>query len=239
MLVTSDFSLAVTFVEVVDALTRLLVAGAAALLVFALRRPMRDLLSRKGSKVSAFGVTIEVGDRDVPLQNAIDEVRRDLDDLQVKVADLLVPSAGSLEPSGLVPKGAALGPVMATPTRLLWVDDTPENNTYLIAKLRDRSVAVRLARSTQEALLAFAREGPFSAVITDMGRPEGGDFNQRAGLELVERLRSDHPDLPVIVYTTASQRRIWQTRLLEAGARMVTASPVELLAALNLASPGS
>lgn len=230
--------LAVSFVDVVDSLTKLLVAVAAALLVFALRTPLREVLTRKGSKVSAFGVSIEVGDRDIPLQKAVDEVRRDLDDVQAKVAGLLGPGAALVGPGGAEAKSAAMGPVVAAPRRLLWVDDTPDNNTYLITKLRDRGVTVRLAASTREALAAIAREGPFAAVITDMGRPEGGDFNERAGLDLVERLRRDHPDTPTIVYTSGSQRALWESRLVEAGARLVTASPVELLAALDMTAAG-
>ena len=88
------------------------------------------------------------------------------------------------------------------------------------------------ARSTAEALNRLdGRE--YRAVITDIGRTEGGSYNGDAGLELVKAIRVEQPQQRIFVFTTETLRRSRGYELLRAGASGVWASSTDLLAALG------
>ena len=84
-----------------------------------------------------------------------------LADLQNKLAQL---------EKGLVPPAAIAAAPEAKPRgrRLLWVDDRPRNNSFLVASLQDRGVQVDIAVSTAGALEAL-KQARYDAVISDMG----------------------------------------------------------------------
>ncbi len=78
--------------------------------------------------------------------------------------------------------------------RILLVDDEPEIRRLLSRHLQRLGYTVQEAVDGEEAAAAAAMEIP-DVVITDMSMPRLG------GLELLERLRSMDPSLPVIVLT--------------------------------------
>lgn len=78
--------------------------------------------------------------------------------------------------------------------RILLVDDEPEIRRVLSRHLQRLGYTVQEAADGEEAAAAAAMEIP-DVVITDMSMPRLG------GLELLERLRSMDPSLPVIVLT--------------------------------------
>jgi CheY-like chemotaxis protein len=230
-------------VEIIDAGSRLLLTLLAGYLIWSLRKPLQNLFTRKGSEVSAFGVTIKVGDQEVPVQNATDQLRAELDDLQSKVIDLLKwqaalvtsdPSTRDHEQDVKEPI-SDIAPVAPRPKRILWVDDVPANNAYLVQRLRNQGVAVTLVTSTDEGLRIFQESGPFTAVITDMGRQENNEYRPTAGLELSKRLRELDAHVPVLAYTSArSVRSLSENTLRDGGITLATSSPVELLTALQI-----
>jgi CheY-like chemotaxis protein len=232
-----------TAVDIIDASGRLIVVLLAGYLVWTLRKPLGTLFTRKGSEFSAFGVTVKVGeDPSVPLQNVADELRHDVNDLMGKVGNLQEWQRSSLQRPSLTKEV----PLDRKPTRLLWVDDVPENNVALTENLRGLGVTVIQARSTREGLRLLQEheqdQEPFDVVITDMGRREHGRDNPTAGLELTRKIRElertgkirDHPHpLPVIVY--ASTRGAESAReSKDPKVSFATASPVELLTALRV-----
>jgi DNA-binding NtrC family response regulator len=81
-----------------------------------------------------------------------------------------------------------------TNARILLVDDEPEIRRLLSRHLQRLGYTVQEAVDGEEAAAAAAMEIP-DVVITDMSMPRLG------GLELLERLRSMDPSLPVIVLT--------------------------------------
>lgn len=117
---------------------------------------------------------------------------------------------------------------------VLWVDDNPSNNGVLIQNLRDQGLRVELAATSQGALDQLAAH-PYDRIITDMGRVEGGQDHPRAGIDLIEQLKSTESfrDIPVIVYTSRRGEVEFGQQALAAGAADVTSSPVELLSLLG------
>src|SRR6187551_871888 len=81
--------------------------------------------------------------------------------------------------------------------RVLVVEDEPE-----LRRLVRRSL-MRLGHEVIEALdgraaLELAREQHFDVVVSDVGMPD------LTGMELLERLRSECPDLPVVLVSGSS-----------------------------------
>ncbi len=90
------------------------------------------------------------------------------------------------EPAG----DAALPPA----TRILVVDDDL-SVAHVIARMAEQfGHATAVAGSVDEALGRLA-EAPFDVILTDLKMPE------RDGLELLEQVRIDNPDVPVVVIT--------------------------------------
>ncbi|RYE67423.1 MAG: response regulator, partial [Rhizobiaceae bacterium] len=110
---------------------------------------------------------------------------------------------------------------------ILWVDDYPSNNAFLIDKFQRGGVDVTVALSTEDALKHFSNRN-FSVVITDLGRREAGVEKKFAGLELIQRLRSINAKLPILVF--AGERGLQnRDKLIAAGASDVTASGSDLI----------
>jgi CheY-like chemotaxis protein len=110
-------------------------------------------------------------------------------------------------------------------SRVLWVDDHPDNNVNETLALLHLGVFVVTATSNRAAR-RYLDDIEFNAVITDLGRPPRGDD----GAALVKELHADKPKLPVIVYTgNAPAVRLELTR---DGAAAVEDEPAALLNAI-------
>jgi two-component system NtrC family response regulator len=83
---------------------------------------------------------------------------------------------------------------MAEPFRILVVDDEPAQLELVGGFLSKRGFEVSLASDGREALKRFSRE-PFDLVLTDQKMPG------LSGLELIEAVRAQNPETPVIVMT--------------------------------------
>jgi CheY-like chemotaxis protein len=193
---------------------------------------------RKAMRTRAF--TVKVGGVELSVEDATEQLRRQVADLQTHMATELV-ERGEPVPSGSpaapgAPAGAVAGQDRAT---ILWVDDNPDDNALELAKLRDDGLEVLLARSTAEAMDVLSLRRGVRAIVTDLGRSEDGEFRSHAGLALLRQLREAEQDQPVLVYTSSRRVELDRQDALEAGATAVTASPTELFAALRrlLATP--
>jgi CheY-like chemotaxis protein len=188
--------------------------------------------------------TVKVGGVELSVEDATEQLRRQVADLQTHMATELA-ERGEPAPSGPpaspgAAADAAAGPVAGQDrATILWVDDTPDDNALELAKLRDDGLEVLLARSTAEAMDVLSLRRGIRAVITDLGRSEDGEFRSHAGLALLRQLREAEQDQPVLVYTSARRVDLDRQDALDAGATAVTASPTELFAALRrlLATP--
>lgn len=115
---------------------------------------------------------------------------------------------------------------------ILWVDDNPTNNSFLVERLNRQGARVVTAQSTSEALDLFQRQA-FHHIVTDMGRVEGRRYNQRAGLDLIRAIRTHDTAVPIAVYCSARGARVYSAEALEAGATLVTDNSQTLLHALE------
>ena len=189
--------------------------------LFVFARPLAGLI-RSGSDRE--DVTIELGGQRVTFgkfreqQNeATLDLRRQLDELQRQV------------------KGAPEPEVRPdAPRSVLWVDDQPENNALFIDQLQTDGVTVDLARATSEGMERLGRR-TYGAVVTDMGRAEGGEHRPDAGLDLVRRVRATGDTTPVLVFTSPRAVRVRGQDAREAGAQDITSSGTGLLAFLRSA----
>jgi CheY-like chemotaxis protein len=199
---------------------------------------------RRAMRTRAF--TVKIGGVELSVEEAAEQLRRQVTDLQTHMAIQLAergdrdeagPPGRPGSPPG-VEADAAAGPAadQGRPT-LLWVDDNPEANTLELAKLRDDGVEVLLARSTAEAMDVLSLRRGVGAIVTDMGRTEDGEFRSHAGLALLRQLHEAEQSQPVLVYTSTRRVELDRQDALDAGATVVTSSPTELFAALRRVLP--
>ena len=115
---------------------------------------------------------------------------------------------------------------------ILWVDDNPKNNAFLIDSLNYHGVSVFNAANTKEAVERFKR-GAFDCVISDSCRHEGDDAdNCQAGFELSSLIRELDEDVPIYIYTDEVTERL-KEKAEDVGATAITSSPSELLKLLS------
>jgi len=202
---------------------------------------------RKAMRTRAF--TVKVGGVELSVEDATEQLRRQVADLQTHMAAQLAERDGAgppAAPGGPAPPPGAPAETAAAPgadqgrASVLWVDDDPDANALELAKLRDDGLEVLLARSTAEAMDVLSLRRGVRAIVTDLGRAEDGEFRSHAGLALLRQLREAEQDQPVLVYTSPRRVELDRQDALDAGATVVTASPTELFAALRrlLAGPG-
>ena len=106
-----------------------------------------------------------------------------------------------------------------TVAHALWVDDNPENNSAVIRRLADRGIQVTTVLNTAEAIRRFD-PAVHQFVISDMGRFEGANngYVERAGLDLLSRLRARRPDVQLAFCTSARAVRYYRSEAVAAGA---------------------
>jgi CheY-like chemotaxis protein len=202
---------------------------------------------RRAMRTRAF--TVKIGGVELSVEEAAEQLRRQVADLQTHMAIQLAeraepaaPGAGPPASPGR-PSSPGAGPVSDQdqaparagqgPPTILWVDDDPDDSAMELAKLRDDGVEVLLARSTAEAMDVLSLRRGVDAIVTDLSRAEDGEFRSHAGMALLRQLREAEQDQPVLVYTSARRVELDRQDALDAGASVVTSSPTELFAALR------
>ena len=100
--------------------------------------------------------------------------------------------------------------------RLLVVDDEPVVLSIVTRKLQSEGFDVTTATNGAEALKVWHDTGPYDAVVSDLSMPV------MDGEGLVRALRSDHPNLPILLLSGYSRSEVI--------GRMVGAGAVEFLA---------
>jgi CheY-like chemotaxis protein len=189
---------------------------------------------RRALRTRAFRV--KVGGAELTVEEATEQLRRQVTDLQNHLAAQLAAEAARGETLPPTPDGIDLGAApaaeQARPT-VLWVDDDPDDNTLELVKLREDGIEVLLARTTAEALDVLSLRRGVGAIVTDLGRSEDGEFRSHAGLALLRQLGEAEHDQPVLIYTSGRRVELDRQDALDAGAAVVTSSPTELFAALG------
>ena len=107
--------------------------------------------------------------------------------------------------------------------KILWVDDTPENNLLERSVFENVGLDVYTALSTDEALHLLQRN-KYSVIISDMSRREG----PRAGYDLLNAMRERGLTLPFIIYS-GSDDPAHTAEAIRSGAQGSTCRAQELL----------
>nr|WP_186329711.1 response regulator [Variovorax boronicumulans] len=205
----------------VSALATLAWPLVAVFLLVWLRGPVGDLIA--SAKQRRFKIVL--AGNELSMEEAAQQQSQVVLDLQAKLAEL-EKRLGPPPEAAAAPMAARAVPV-ARGQRVLWVDDIPRNNSYLIAALQERGVEVDTALSTDEGLAKFAAQR-YDVVVTDMGRAEG----RTAGIDLVRRLRAQGTQVPLFIYCSVDSAQRWRDEALQAGATDITASGTSLLGVL-------
>ena len=159
--------------------------------------------------------TIKVAGNELTMEEASAQQQKIIGDMQSKLAELekrLTQAPGALQfaPAEDEERQSAA----RAGKRVLWVDDNPKNNSYLVANLEEKGVRVDTALSTEHALRMF-RAAPYDGVISDMNRAEG----KKAGIDLAQQLRALRPQLPIFIYCSAPTARALREEARAAGVR--------------------
>lgn len=188
------------------------------LLLIKLFPSIRELVeSARGRKFS-----IKVAGNELTMEEASEQQRMLLSDVQGKLADLekrlpLMNAGGTLSE-----------PQAPTGNRILWVDDKPKGNSVLVESLEERGWRVDTAASTDEALRRL-EHGHFDLLISDMSRPEG----RKAGIDLARKVQGMPRVIPVYIYCGKSSATNLREEALAAGVTEITSSASTLMALLE------
>lgn len=116
---------------------------------------------------------------------------------------------------------------MAHSTRVLVVDDEPGVRMTVAANLDLAGLDVVTASTGREAISAAASQGPFDLVLTDLRMP------QMSGAELIRRLRTVQPGIPMILMT-AYAREDLVSELFADGLFTVLSKPFDVEDVVNV-----
>ena len=204
------------------AITSLAWPIAALILFFSLRKHVAPLFRRDN-------LTIKVAGLEVSVKDAAESLGTQVADLQSRLADLELSSIASNSEETSKLQNSVVEDELETNSAkiLLWVDDYPSNNAFIIEKLRGSDIEVVLSLSTEEALEKIQKINP-TAIISDLGRMENGSDNPFAGLDLLRKMRSEDMKIPTLIF--AGKRGLAnKKKLVAAGAVNVTASGVDVM----------
>jgi len=112
---------------------------------------------------------------------------------------------------------------------ILWVDDSPDKNAFILKSLKELNFDVTTTTTTLAGVASF-NERSYGLVISDMGRMEEQTFHAKAGIDLVKQIRKIDPAVAIALYCSPREKEVHESAALDAGANIVTASPTQLLA---------
>lgn len=173
-------------------------------------------------------VTVKIAGQEFTLEDAAERQGASLSDLVAQVGTL-EKRLDALTAASPIKPAAVPAPLIS---RVLWVDDNPDNNRLYIAQLEEVGISVDLATATSAALGKF-ESNPYDAVVSDMGRLEQGAYRDSAGLELVNALRTMDASVPIFIFCSREKARRFGDAAIQAGAADVTSSPTRILAKLG------
>lgn len=175
--------------------------------------------------------TVFVAGAELTIAEASEQSRNLLADLQDKILDLQkgIPSALSETLEGETTTASIASQVRS----ILWVDDNPKNNSFIVERLTKLGIKVVAVLSTSDAL-AQLKSGNFDRIVSDMGRVEPDGYNSKAGIDLIRAVNELGIHTPVAFYCSAKAVGKYGTEALTLGAREITSSPTSLLQALEI-----
>ena len=196
--------------------------------------------------------TLKIGNQELTVEEASKQERdviKDLQDRLIKLESQIIKTRGKkvekIKPAHEVGAGGN-GDIQSSVSlqeppadrhqaqsiSILWVDDNPKNNGYLVQLLQDADLTVDLALSTADGLKRF-NQGQYNFVISDMGRREKGSYNHSAGLDLLRKIRAENQKVPFVILTTSQNVKAYASKAYALGGTSITSSPTELFGVLQ------
>lgn len=214
--------------EVLDGVAALFWPLLILILIVKFSKPIGDIIrSAVRRKFS-----IKVGNNEVTMEEASEQQRRMINDLQENVVGLQKriesKNISTEDDQELLPEKNNIISV----ERILWVDDYPSNNATIIAHMSELGVDVVAALSTKEGLRKF-NSNKYNTIISDMSRREGGKNNPSAGVDLTAAIREIDKDIPIFIFCSRRGKERAGKDALKAGANGVMTSGVRLLNMLS------
>lgn len=206
-----------SFAHLLSALASLAWPVIFAAVLFKFFEPLKKLIeSARGRKF-----TVKVGGNELTMEEFSEQQQLSVSDIQSKLAEL-------------EKRDKSLS-LVSTPTRsskhILWVDDRPKNNSFLVASLEERGAQIDIALSTKEGIERL-KAHQYDIVISDMGRPEG----EKAGIDLAKKIRVINSSIPFIIFCGSWAARNLKEESLKAGVTSITSSATTLLSVLPLSN---
>jgi CheY-like chemotaxis protein len=188
------------------------------------RRFIAQMLTRESVNIRIAGMEVSVADAAKQTGEGVADLLKRVADLEDRIGGKFAPA----EPRD--PSDRERG------FSVLWVDDYPANNAFLIQQFEQEGIRIRKEISTRSAIAALGQER-FGAIISDLGRQEDGVENKMAGLDLGHAVRSAGDDTPILIF--AGLRGLSnRERLKAAGATEVTTSSVDVVHFVNAVRTG-
>jgi CheY-like chemotaxis protein len=169
---------------------------------------------------------VKVGSTEVSVQDASDQLRAQVADLQNQLAAVRQSGSG-VDKEGVAASTESVH-LQEPPETILWVDDQPKNNAYEVAKFESDGYRVVQVRSTDEAMEFLSKVDERVVVISDMARREAGRYEREAGVMLVKAMRDAGIEAPFFVYTSSQTALRENEAVKAAGGNGATASPLDL-----------
>jgi len=191
-----------------------------AVAIFVFFEPVKKLIeSARGRKFS-----IKVAGNELTMEEASEIQRKTVNDIQAKLVELEKRLATS-SPAAFVPESIRT----RCSKRILWVDDRPKNNSFLVASLAETGARVDVALSTEDGVEKF-KSASYDIVLSDMGGAEGG----KAGVDLAKRIRGLNRRVPFFIFCGGWAGQNLREEALAAGVTEITSSGTTLLGQLLL-----
>jgi CheY-like chemotaxis protein len=211
-----------SFSHLLSALSSLAWPAIFAAMLFKFSEPLKKLIeSARGRKF-----TIKVAGNELTMEEASEQQRLIVSDIQSKLAEL----EKRLSMNATEPLNITSTP-MRSSKHILWVDDRPKNNSFLVASLGEQGVKIDIALSTEEGVEKF-KTGQYDMVISDMGRPEG----EKAGIDLAKKIRMLNTSIPFFIFCGSWAARNLKEESINAGVTHITSSGTSLLSVLPLSN---
>lgn len=189
-----------------------------------LLKPIKALLEREN-------LSIVVGNTKIDVKSTTVRFGEDISQLQKEVAELRSIVGGQNPQLGEDPKISDELIEISTRKHVLWVDDNPGNNAFLIESITRDGWAVDTAISTSNALKKLSQLN-YNVIISDSTRYEDGIENRFAGLEFLKALQKNNNNIPILIFTGREGIRL-TSHFINAGASKVTSSGSEIFSFLR------
>lgn len=198
---------------------------------------LAPLLTEIAATAKTRKFSIEVGGQKLSMEEANHQQQDLIKDVQIRILAIERRLGPPGVQEGMPVTPAAQSKSRSGPRRILWVDDNPKNNGFMIQRLIDDGFRVDLALSTEDGSRRIA-EGSYDLILSDMGRHEFGRFNPTAGLDLLREVRAKGHQSPVIFCTSDEGVRNYGDEARKRGAAGITASTTELWGLILTLSQG-